>query len=407
MTIVEFFDDVLIPYINNSLITKALSQFIAIILIIIFTVVIYYFTCFIIKYYRNIVFSKLQHNFITNIVSEYDFTIFGHLFSAYVLNLSSNFAIRHNDLYSSYIASFIHKISIIYLFIAVLFAITRLIELIQPYYKQHFILAKYYPIKQYLNVIIIFTWLLGVILLLVTLTNSSFNGIFAGFGALSAIFILIFKDTILNFIASIQVATSRMISIGDKIYIKKYNIEGIVTFIAIHTITIRGIDNTITTIPTYMLTSEIVTNYSGIATYGTRLIKRVIYINSDSIVTCTAEQLITFTNLIKQLSNYDNANKNIDTTNNSNDIDCVSTPLNLSLFCTFINYYLKQHVNVVESDNIVVRCLEQNSNGALPIEIIIYVNILEAQKYMQLKNAIIEYIIQNLSNFELKLFQTN
>ena len=183
--------------------------------------------------------------------------LFAHLAVGFVLLIGSLIVIEQNNVHSEYLAVILEKLSLLYIFITIIFVTSRFVWLLNNYYNKRFVFAKQYPIYSYLKVLTLFIWIIGLILIICYFFNTSPWALLTGIGAVSALLLLVFKDTLLGIIASIQVAALNIVHIGNRISIDKYNIDGVVLDISINTVKIRNNDGTIANLPTHMLTSEV------------------------------------------------------------------------------------------------------------------------------------------------------
>ncbi|MFP4025803.1 MAG: mechanosensitive ion channel family protein, partial [Thiohalospira sp.] len=159
------------------------------------------------------------------------------------------------------------------------------------------------PIKGYIQTVKIIIYFLGVIFILSVILGKSPNALIAGLGAVAAILILVFKDTILGFVSSIQLSANKMVKPGDWIAMPSRNADGVVQEITLHTVKVQNWDKTISTIPTYALISESFQNWRGMEESKGRRIARSVYIDLKSVKFCTNEMLERFKN-IKLIRNY-------------------------------------------------------------------------------------------------------
>jgi miniconductance mechanosensitive channel len=156
---------------------------------------------------------------------------------------------------------------------------------------QNYEISKFKPIKGYIQIMKIIIYLIGGIIIISILINKSPIYLLTGLGAISAVLMLIFKDTLLGFVASIQLSSNDMLRPGDWITINKFGADGTVMDINLTTVKIENFDKTITTVPTYTLISDAFQNWRGMEESGVRRIKRSIIINMSSIKFCTPEML--------------------------------------------------------------------------------------------------------------------
>lgn len=387
----SFLDHITQQYVKNVTLVKIISELIVSAVIIIVAIFAYYAVKCIINYWLKRKLKRAESEFLRDLSSRIQGNLFGHLASALIFRLGSNFVIRHGDIYSSYLANVISTLSTLYLFIVVVVIITSLVKAINPYYETKFDQATRYPIKPYLNVINFVIWIFSVIFIIAFFSNSSLTSVVAGLGAASAIFLLIFRDTLLGIVSSIQAATSNIAQVGDRIAIEKYNLDGTVLNISISGVKVRSQDNIVATIPTYMLTSEVVKNYKSLKKYGNRRIKRAILIDINSIRPLEQEELSKFDNLhlIHQYTTEYPKDKII---------------TNLELFRLYVENYLQNCPDISEDEDLAVYSLPPTEKG-LPVEIYAYTRLVNFTGYEHLQSKITEHCLIKLREFGLSVFQ--
>ena len=177
-------------------------------------------------------------------------------------------------------------------FTVILFILTvrAILNTVKDYFKSSDSL-KHIPVDSYIQVIMIFIWFVGIILILSVLTGREVGTFLASLGALSAIIILVFRDTILGFVSSIQITVNDTVRIGDWITMKGSNADGNVIEVNLSTVKVQNFDNTITTIPTYKLVSDSFINWRGMSESDGRRIKRSLLIKPSSIKFLDDEEL--------------------------------------------------------------------------------------------------------------------
>lgn len=265
------------------------------------------------------------------------------------------------------------------------------------------------PIDSYIQVVSIVIWIFAIITIILNLFDTTLQHIVATFGAVSAIVILIFKDTILGFVASIQVTANDLVRIGDWITLDKYGADGYVTEINLATVKVRNFDNTTTTVPTYSLISGSFINWRGMFDSGGRRIKRHIYIKESTIKFVCDAELEKFKK-IELISNYiDHRKRDIDKFNNQNEIDKSllingRNLTNLGLFRKYLhNYLLKQQV--LSNDLILtVRHLQATDKG-IPVEIYCFSKEKNFVNFEHIQSDIFDHIIASVSYFDLEIFE--
>ena len=266
------------------------------------------------------------------------------------------------------------------------------------------------PIKGYLQVAKIFTYFFGVIFIIGIVTGQNVWNLFAGLAAASALVLLIFRDTILSFVASVQINSYDLIRKGDWIEMKKYGADGDVIDISLNVIKVQNWDKTIVVIPTYKLLEESFINWRGMQMTGSRRIKRAILIDVNSVKFCDeemqdrfkkyeliSEYLETKTEEIKK----HNFEKNVDESQLINGRRLT----NLGTFRIYLENYLKQRQDVNPGLTFMVRHLDPGPTG-IPVEVYVFAATTEWVKYEGIQADIFDHIFAVVPLFDLKVFQT-
>ena len=266
------------------------------------------------------------------------------------------------------------------------------------------------PIKSYVQIARIILFICVFIIALSLLLDLSPWTFLTGLGAATAVILLIFRDVILGFVASIHISSYDIVRLGDWIELSQYGIDGNVIEISLTTVKIRNFDKTITTIPSYSLISTGVKNWRGMRESGGRRIKRSISISMRSIKFANRE-LLSRLRQIPLIQDYiDNQIKIFEAAGALN--EDASTPLintakttNIGLFRNYLNAYLKKNKLIHKHGfDFLVREL-QPSDGGLPIEIYVFSNATETEIYENLQAEIFDHVIASLEFFELAVFQ--
>lgn len=265
------------------------------------------------------------------------------------------------------------------------------------------------PLKSYAQVIKIIIVTIGIIMIFGIVTGQSFWSLFAGLGAISAVLLFVFKDTIMAFIASIQIASYDLVKVGDWIEVPSLGVDGDIMDIALHTIKVRNFDKTITTVPTNKLVEQSFKNWRGMQNTGARRIKRAIYIDISSIKFLSNEMLNRFKKF-QLISDYlkkkkeelekDNNEKNIDTSELVNGRRLT----NIGTFRAYLKAYLHSRSDINDNLTFLVRQLAPCEHG-LPIEIYVFADTTAWVKYEEIQSDIFDHIMAVASEFELKVFQ--
>ncbi|MBU1097455.1 MAG: mechanosensitive ion channel protein MscS [Ignavibacteriae bacterium HGW-Ignavibacteriae-2] len=266
------------------------------------------------------------------------------------------------------------------------------------------------PIKGYIQVIKIILYVIGAIIIVGILTGQSIFELLAGIGALTAVLMFVFKDTILSFIASVQITSYDLVKIGDWIEIPSLGVDGDIMDIALHTIKVRNFDKTITTVPTYKLIEVPFKNWRGMQETGGRRIKRSIHIDLASVKFCD-EKMITKFKKFQLLQPYiDKKLNDIENFNKQNKIDSSEQVngrrlTNIGTFRGYIKEYLNHRNDISKELTFLVRQLEPKEHG-IPIEIYVFTTTTKWVEYEEIQSDIFDHIFAIIPFFELQVFQT-
>lgn len=265
------------------------------------------------------------------------------------------------------------------------------------------------PIDSYIQVGMLFMWVIGIASILAVVINLSFITFFTTLGAASAVLLLIFKDTILGFVASIQVAINDSVRIGDWITMEKYGADGDVIEINLSTVQVQNFDLTTTHIPTYALITDSFKNWRGMQSSGGRRIKRSILLKSKSIQYLTDEKIEKLKN-IQLISSYLSQRQNdIKNFNTSNEID-KSTLINgrnltnLGVFRKYMQSYIENHSGINKDMMIMVRQLAPTPQG-LPLEIYAFSSDKRWANYEYIMSDIFDHTLAAVPFFDLEIFE--
>ena len=267
------------------------------------------------------------------------------------------------------------------------------------------------PIDSYIQVIMIFIWFFGIMVIFSIISGKDIGTFLATLGALSAVILLIFKDTILGFVASIQVTVNDIVRIGDWITMKSYYADGDVIEINLSTVKVQNFDKTITSIPTYKLVSDSFINWRGMSELGGRRIKRSILIKVSSIKFLNDEKL-TELKEIERISSYitqrkediekDNKNKGV----NKKLLLNGRNMTNIGLFRRYALAYLKDHPQISQDLTVMVRQLAPSPEG-IPLEIYVFVKDKVWINYEKIMSDIFDHLLAAIPTFDLECFEYN
>lgn len=267
------------------------------------------------------------------------------------------------------------------------------------------------PIDSYIQVIMIVLWIFGVTSFVLIMFDTNFKTLLTTFGAISALIFLIFKDTILGFVASIQVSVNDMVRIGDWITMEKFGADGDVIEINLATVKVRNFDNTTTTIPTYSLISDSFRNWRGMQKSNGRRFKRSILIKPSSVRFIEKEELPKFEKLALLKSYIAHRQTDIEKYNTTNAIDKSiilngRNLTNLGLFRKFINQYIQNHPGINQDMLLMVRYLEPSERG-IPLEIYCFSKDKVWENYEHIIADILDYTISSVPYFDLEILEYN
>jgi miniconductance mechanosensitive channel len=303
----------------------------------------------------------------------------------------------------------IHRISIAMMSILALIVCGSLLTKLNLFYDKTNT-SRNKPIKSYIQVVKLIFYILGGIIILATLIGQSPWFFVTGLGAMTAVLILVFRDTILSFVASLQITGNDLVRVGDWIDVPSFSADGDVMDIALHTIKVQNWDKTITVIPTHKLIDVSFKNWRGMQVTGGRRIKRSIFVDQNSIKICDDKLLAHFKSieLIKdyledktvELKEYNKTNQISDDSRLVNS----RRMTNIGTFRIYVELYLKQHEKIHHGLTTMARQLSPGAHG-LPIEIYTFTNTTAWLEYESIQADIFDHILAVIPEFELKIFQ--
>ena len=265
------------------------------------------------------------------------------------------------------------------------------------------------PIESFIQVVLILIWFLAILNIFSIITGKEITTFLAAMGALSAVILLIFKDTILGFVASIQLSSNDLIRIGDWITMKQFGADGDVIEINLNSVKIQNFDKTITTIPTYKLISDSFKNWRGMSESDGRRIKRSLSVKGSSIKFLSDEELVQLKK-IKLLNNLISSKEEEIKKHNLN-LDIDQSVLvngrnltNLGLFRNYIEIYLKNASNINNNMTVMCRQLSPTPHG-IPLEIYAFSKNKEWKNYEHIMSDIFDHLLASLKSFHLELFE--
>lgn len=269
---------------------------------------------------------------------------------------------------------------------------------------------RYLPLNATIQLLKLAIYLVSIIIAISTVIDRSPLYILSGLGALTAVLLLVFQDTIKGLVASVQISANRMLTPGDWIEMPQYGADGSVQEIGLNTVKVKNWDNTVTTIPTYALISESFKNWRGMSTSGGRRIKRSISIDLTTIKFCNQDLLEKLAEL-KLLKNYlASKNQQLREYHQQSDLADDNDPnkrhlTNIGTFRAYITEYLKQHPNVHPQMTCMVRLLEPSPTG-IEMELYFFSNDTNWVNFELIQSDIFDHLLAIVPLFELRVFQS-
>ncbi len=295
-----------------------------------------------------------------------------------------------------------------YIFVVAIMALNAFLNALNDIYLTYEV-SKVRPIKGYIQVVKIIVFIVGAIVLVATLIGQNPLILLSGLGALSAVLMLIFKDSILGLVAGVQLSANDMVRVGDWIEMPKYNADGDVIDITLNTVKIKNWDKTVTMVPSHAFISDSFKNWRGMQDTGGRRIKRSIFIDISSIQFCTKEMVAEFKK-IRHLTGYiESKEKEIEAYNREMPVDLANKInsrklTNVGTFRMYIQNYLAQHPHIHKNLTSMVRQLAPGEHG-LPLEIYAFTSDIRWTAYESIQADIFDHILAVAPKFGLRIFQ--
>lgn len=265
------------------------------------------------------------------------------------------------------------------------------------------------PIASIAQLVVILNWLIVIIIIFSTVSGKPVTGLLTGLGALSAVILLVFKDSILGFVGSIQLAYNDMVRVGDWVSMPKYGADGDVISINLNTVKVQNWDKTITTIPTYAFIADSFKNWRGMSESGGRRIKRNVRIKISSVKFCDDALLEKLKKLHLLTGFIESRKAEVEEYNRKEKVD-KNTPVNgrhitnLGLFRAYVQHYIDNNPKVKGDMTAMVRQLEPDEKG-VPLEIYCFSAVQEWVGYEGVMADIFDHIFASVHEFELEIFE--
>ena len=281
------------------------------------------------------------------------------------------------------------KICAVYIILSLLLAINGVLLMILDAYSEK-ANAKNHPMKGFIQVLQVLLFFVGGIIMIAILVNKSPASLFAGLGASAAVLMLVFKDSILGFVAGIQLSANDMVRLGDWVTIPSSNANGIVQEITLNTVKIQNFDNTISTIPPYSLVNNSFQNWRGMVESGGRRVMKNITLDLTTLKFCTPEMLDTFRKEIPLLADYQPEEGVI--------------PTNSQVYRVYIERYLCS-LPVVNQDLDLIISQKEATEYGVPIQVYFFSRNKIWKEYERIQSDIFDHLFAMVPKFDLKVYQ--
>ena len=305
--------------------------------------------------------------------------------------------------------SILRKGSLIYLIVAALVLVRSFLNTLYEISNEHETLRNR-PLKGIYQMFKLIAVCIGGILIISILIDRDATSILAGLGASAAVLMLIFRDSILGFVSGIQLSANNMLKVGDWISMPKYGADGTVEEVTLNTVKVRNWDNTIVTLPPYLLVSDSFQNWEGMRSSGGRRVKRSINIDMTSIRFCTPEMLERYKRIDLLKDYIARTQQRVEEYNRQHDIPSGEDKINglhqtnIGVFRNYLNLYLRQNERVNQNMMVLVRQLQPTEQG-LPMELYFFTDTVDWVPYEGIQADVFDHVLAVIPEFDLRVFQ--
>ena len=305
--------------------------------------------------------------------------------------------------------SFIRRLCYIYIIFSFLLFVNSFLKAAYTVYSEKESMRDR-PLKGLLQTLQVSLWSIGLIVVVAELLGKSPLSLLAGLGASAAVLMLVFKDSIMGFVSGVQLSANDMLKVGDWIAMPKYGADGTVIEVTLNTVKVRNWDNTITTIPPYLLVSDSFQNWRGMRESGGRRVKRSINIDMTSVRFCTPQMLEKYRKIDLLKDYIDQTEAEVRAYNEQNGIDHAvlvngRRQTNLGVFRAYLTAYLKSLPVVNKDLNCMVRHLQPTDHG-LPVELYFFSTIKDWIPYEGVQADVFDHVLAIIPEFDLRVFQS-
>ena len=369
------------------------------------------FACWLVNLITKFVISKVVTRIVKRTKSTWDdifleqkvFSRMSHIAPAFIIWFSAGWALKAYPVWFV----FVHKLAYVYMVLVGTIVMTAFIEAWHKIYNT-LPISQHRHITGYVQLVKIFVIMVAVLIIISVIFSKDITTILAGLGAITAVLILVFKDTLLGLVASIQLSVNKMLSIGEWITIPGRDVDGTVIDITLNTVKVQNFDKTIITIPTYALVNESFQNWKGMEESGVRRIRRSIFIDMRSIMFMDAVMKEKFSKYPVLRDYIEHMEKSIPPvpvqTDAQSPLFNPSKLTNLGLFRFYVETYLKNHPQIDTRESLIIRHRDPEGNG-LPLQVYVFTKTNLMTPYENIQSEILEHILAILGEFGLKVYQ--
>lgn len=303
----------------------------------------------------------------------------------------------------------LQKATIIYIIVVLAKVVHKFLKALEEI-ARHIERFREKPISSYTQVFLIVIYIAAAIFIISTIFDKSAVAVLTTFGAATAIILLIFRDTILGLVASIQIAGNDMVRVGDWVSMEKYGADGDVLEINLTTVKVRNWDKTISTVPTYAFISDSFKNWRGMTSLGVRRIKRALHIDLNTIRFVDDELLQRFQKFERIKDYLQERQIQIKEHNEQNKVDKSELlngrhMTNLGVFRNYVLNFLLEHPKIDNKETVMVRQLQASESG-LPLEIYCFSNDIAWVNYEAIQSDIMDHLFAAVDKFDLQIYQS-
>jgi miniconductance mechanosensitive channel len=324
------------------------------------------------------------------------FTRLSHFAPAIIIHFTSGLALKD----SLFWLTLVHNLNYIYMLAIGMIVILSFIDAWHSIY-QMLPISRHRNIKGYVQLVKILVVIIIALIIISVVFKKDISTIIAGLSAMAAVLILVFKDTLLGFVGSIQLSANSMLKVGDWITMPARDVDGVVTDITLNTVKVQNFDKTIITIPTYSLVSESFQSWTGMEESGVRQIKRAFFIDMKSI-RFLDENLKSRLAVYPRLAEF--IKKNEEIANDGEALFNIRKLTNLGLFRYYAEEYIKSHPYIDKNNPTTLRHRAPDGNG-LPLQVYTYTVNNTFIPYEHIQSEIFEHLLATLKEFDLRVFQ--